>query len=69
MAPKVFGGRTTKNQFDSVFNAAQEGLKNTFGMELCELMSRAEKNRVDAALEGANENGEMKITGVKKKGE
>lgn len=37
-------------------------------MELHELMSRAEKHRVEATREGANENGEMQITGAKKKG-
>ncbi|GJJ14141.1 hypothetical protein Clacol_008400 [Clathrus columnatus] len=64
---KIFGGRTAKDQFDRVFERAQETLRNTFGMELHELMSRAEKHRAEAAREGANENGDITITGVKRK--
>jgi len=51
--------------FNHIFELAQQNLRNTFGMELAELPSRAglEQENVDE-----EENEARKATGVKKKG-
>jgi melanoma-associated antigen len=65
----VFGGRATRAEFQPVFERAQHILSKTFGMELHEIMSRAERDRADAAREGAQvPDGEANVTGIKKKG-
>ena len=48
---------------------AQHILGKTFGMELHEIMTRAEKDKADAARDGAQApEGELNMAGVKKKG-
>lgn len=65
----VFGGRASKGEFQPVFVRAQHILGKTFGMELHETMSRAEKDKADATREGAQAlEGETNVAGVKKKG-
>ena len=60
----VMGDNT--RQFSSVFQAAQKILQNTFGMELAELMSRAEREQHQTGMEDGQE--ENNSTGLKKKG-
>jgi len=57
---KVLDGQT--RQFSRVFETAQKILKKIFGMQLVELMSRAERERGDAG--GGDENA---VTGMRKK--
>ncbi|KAF8581159.1 hypothetical protein K439DRAFT_1392966 [Ramaria rubella] len=68
IAKKVLGGRALKGDFQPVFDRAQQILRQTFGMELHEIMSRAERDRADATREGAlGQDGESAMTGAKKK--
>ncbi|TDL23424.1 MAGE-domain-containing protein [Rickenella mellea] len=60
---KVMGDQT--RSFNAVFQAAQHILQKTFGMELVELMSRAEREREQNGNDGT-EAGEN-ATGLKKK--
>ena len=57
-------GENTRS-FGAVYQVAQKILENTFGMELVELMSRAERERDKDEPE---EEGEKNGTGLKKKG-
>lgn len=60
----VMGDKT--RQFSRVLEKAQETLQNTFGMELAELMSRAEREQQQNGTEDGQE--ENNSTGLKKKG-
>ena len=53
--------------FKTVFSEAQKKLQSVFGMELVELMSRAERDKDINAGEGADEGGSNAL-GLKKKG-
>ncbi|KIJ53414.1 hypothetical protein M422DRAFT_202312 [Sphaerobolus stellatus SS14] len=64
---KIFGGRVNKNDFEQVFDRAQQVLHKTFGMELHEMMSRAERLKADAARDGANVDGDTNMGPAKKK--
>lgn len=63
----VLGSNT--RAFNHVFEIAQELLRNTFGMELVELQSRAgleQDTNLNATQDDLNE--ARKATGIKKKG-
>ena len=59
----VMGDNT--RQFNKVFEGAQRKLREVFGMELAELMSRAEREQQQTKV---GENGDENSTGIKKKG-
>jgi hypothetical protein len=64
----VLGSNT--RAFNRVFSMAQDVLRNTFGMELVELRSRAELDKDTAAPATQNQDDleeARKATGVKKK--
>jgi hypothetical protein len=67
MSLLVLGPNT--RAFNHVYEAAQEILRNTFGMELVELQTRAGLEQ-DASLNATQDdlNEARKATGIKKKG-
>lgn len=65
IAKKVLGG--SARQFGPVLALAQKILKDTFGMELVELRSRAELGREAGADKDAELEDAQKATGVKKR--
>ena len=59
----ALGGNT--RSFSTVFAMAQRGLQSTFGMELVELMNRAERDREENANDEIQN--DANATGLKKK--
>lgn len=54
-------------QFNQVLAQAQQILQNAFGMELAELMTRAEREQHQQGIAGDNQQSESSF-GIKKKG-
>ena len=65
MVETVFGQGGNTRMFKNIFSLAQKRLQSVFGMELVELMTRAERDRdLDTVDDGDNST----AVGLKKKG-